>query len=267
MTMSATPPTVLVTGSSRGLGRGIALELAAGGCSVAIHAGSNRAAAEEASALCRGRAVSPEQIFPIVIGDVGDPAVRRRIFNEALAALDGHLDAFVSNAGITSPERKDVVQADESGFDRVMAVNVAGPHFLAQRCARHWLANPGASRLATGYKLIFVSSVSAVMASTNLGDYCMSKAALAMAAQVWAVRLAAHGVQVVELRPGIMATDMTAGVKEKYDPMIAGGVVPQRRWGTPEDTGKAVRSIIEGDWPFSNGAVIHIDGGLNLSRL
>ncbi|MGI8604948.1 MAG: 3-ketoacyl-ACP reductase [Verrucomicrobiales bacterium] len=260
-------PTVLVTGSSRGLGRGIAVELAAAGCSVAIHAAGNRTAADETVAACRERALSSTQCFTIVLGDLADDAARRKVFDETLAALDGHLDAFVSNAGITSPGRKDVTEADEAGFERVVSVNVRGPHFLAQSCARHWIANEGRSRLGTGYKMIFVSSVSAVMASTNRGDYCMSKAALAMCAQVWALRLAAHGVQVVELRPGIMATDMTANVKEKYDPIIAGGTVPQRRWGSPEDVGKAVRSIIEGDWPFSSGAVIYIDGGLSLQRL
>jgi NAD(P)-dependent dehydrogenase (short-subunit alcohol dehydrogenase family) len=265
--MMSSSPTALVTGSSRGLGRGIALELAAAGCSVAIHGASNQSAAEETAAACRRRAQSSSQKFPIILGDVAEDAARQRLFDEALAAFDGHLDAFVSNAGISSPGRLDVVDAGEAGFDRVMAVNVRGPHFLAKNCARYWLANAGRSRLGAGYKLIFVSSVSAVMASTNRGDYCMSKAALAMAAQVWALRLGPHGIQVVEIRPGIMATDMTAGVKEKYDAIIEGGMVPQRRWGAPEDVGKAVRSIVEGDWPFSTGAVICVDGGLTVPRL
>ncbi len=261
------PPTVLVTGASRGLGRGIALELAAAGCSVAIHGATNQAAAEETSAACHAAAPNPAQIFPIILGNLADDSPRRLVFEAALAAFDGHLDAFVSNAGITSPGRKDVTEADEAGFDQVMATNVRGPHFLAQSCARLWIEREGLSRLSTGYKMIFVTSVSVEMASVNRGDYCMSKAALAMAAQVWALRLAPHGVQVVEVRPGIMATDMTAGVKEKYDAKISAGMVPQRRWGTPDDVGRACRSVVEGDWPFSTGAVIHVDGGLALRQL
>ncbi len=261
------PPTVLVTGASRGLGRGIATQLAAAGCSVAIHAGAAREPAEETAALCRDLAPDPAQIFPVVVGDVADDAARRALFDEALAAFGGHLDAFVSNAGITSPGRKDVVEADEAGFDRVFGVNLRGAHFLAQSAARVWLEREGQSRLATGYKLVFISSVSATMVSINRGDYCMTKAALAMSAQVWAARLAPHGVQTIELRPGIMLTDMTAGVKDKYDAKITGGLVPQKRWGTPDDVGRAVRSIIDGDWPFSNGAVITLDGGLTIPQL
>jgi len=146
-------------------------------------------------------------------------------------------------------------------------VNLKGPYFLSQLAARHWLANPGKSALAAGYQLIFVSSLSANTASVSRGEYCISKAGVAMASQLYATRLAAEGVHVTELRPGIMATDMTAGVKEKYDKLLAEGLVPQMRWGKPEDVGHAVAAILAGAFPFSTGDVINIDGGFHLRRL
>ncbi|HET8647637.1 MAG TPA: SDR family oxidoreductase, partial [Vicinamibacteria bacterium] len=152
-------------------------------------------------------------------------------------------------------------------FDELVAVNLKGPYFLSQAAARHWLERPGQSRLPGGYKLVFVSSISAYMASVNRGDYCVSKAGLAMASQLWASRLAAEGVQVFEVRPGIMATDMTAGVKEKYDRLIAEGLVPQARWGTAEDVGRAVSALVRGHFPFSTGDVVNVDGGMHLRRL
>ena len=157
----------------------------------------------------------------------------------------------------------------EESFDELVAVNLKGPYFLSQLAARHWLESGqrGRARLPGGYKLVFVSSASAVRVSTNRGEYCVSKAGLAMAAKLFAVRLAAEGAQVYEVRPGIMATDMTAGVKDKYDRLIAGGLVPQGRWGTPEDVGAAVVAILGGAFPFSTGEVINVDGGLHLERL
>jgi NAD(P)-dependent dehydrogenase (short-subunit alcohol dehydrogenase family) len=260
-------PTVLVTGSSRGLGKGVALELAKQGYSVAIHYASNREAAEATAAACEATKINSEQTFPVVGGDVSCADARQKLFDATLAAFDGRLDALVNNAGITSPGRKDILDATEEGFDTVMGVNLKGPHFLSQLAARHWLANPGQSALSTGYKLVFVTSVSATMVSTNRADYCISKAALGMSAQVFAARLANEGIQVVEFRPGIMATDMTAGVKEKYDPIIASGVVPQRRWGQPQDVGSAVGAFLAGHLAFCTGEVIYLDGGLHLPRL
>ncbi len=260
------PPVVLVTGSSRGLGRGVAESLAAAGYSVAIHYANNREAAGKAAEACRKLAASPGQKFAIVGGNVGLAADRQRLFDQTLEAF-GHLDALVNNAGIAPRARADITEATEEIFDEVIAVNLKGPYFLSQLAAKYWLAHPGASRLSTGYKLIFVSSLSASAASVNRGEYCISKAGLAMASQLWAVRLAAEGVQVLELRPGIMATDMTSGVKEKYDKLLAEGIVPQKRWGTPSDVGKAVESILAGHFPFSMGDVINIDGGFHLRRL
>ncbi len=259
-------PTALVTGASRGLGRGVALELAQAGFSVAINFASNHAAAESAAAECQQAAASPAQTFPLVGGDLSDPAARREVFDGTVAAF-GRIDLLVNNAGITSPGRKDITEATEEGWDLVMGVNLKGPHFLTQLVANHWLTHSGRSVLPGGFKLIFVNSVSATMASTNRGDYCISKAGLGMCAQLWALRLAEAGIQVVELRPGIMETDMTSGVKGKYDPMIQAGTVPLRRWGQPADVGKAVRSFACGDWPFCTGEVIYLDGGLHLPRL
>lgn len=259
-------PGILVTGSSRGLGRGIALRLAAAGYSVAIHYAANKAAADQTAEDCRAAATSPGQKFPVVRGNVGNADDRGHMMDEVLSAF-GHLDALVNNAGIAPRVRADVTEATEDVFDEVMAVNLKGPYFLSQLAARHWLANPGKSRLPGGCKLVFVSSLSADTVSINRGEYCISKAALAMATKLWAVRLAESGVSVLELRPGIMATDMTAGVKDKYDKLLAEGIVPQKRWGDPEDVGRAVEAILAGAFPFSTGDVINIDGGFHLRRL
>lgn len=264
--MVAAPPVVLVTGSSRGLGRGVAEVLAQAGFSVAVHYASNQNAAYATAAACVKLAPHAEQQFIPVGGNIGLATDRQRLFDEVLAAY-GHLDALINNAGIAPRIRADITGASEEIFDQVIEVNLKGPYFLSQLAARYWLANPGKSRLSSGYKLLFVTSLSANTASVNRGEYCISKAGLAMATQLWAVRLADAGVQVLELRPGIMATDMTAGVKEKYDRLLAEGIVPQKRWGTPNDVGLAAKSILEGHFPFSTGDVINLDGGFHLRRL
>jgi NAD(P)-dependent dehydrogenase (short-subunit alcohol dehydrogenase family) len=260
------PAAVLVTGASRGLGRGIAEELARSGLSVAVHYVQNRAAAEETAAACRALAPHPGQRFPVVTGDLARAPDREALVTASLAAL-GRIDALVNNAGVAPPVRADLLEATEASFDEVLAVNLKGPYFLSQLVARHFLAHRGRARLPGGYKLVFVSSMSAHTVSVNRGEYCVSKAGVAMTARLFAARLAADEVQVFELRPGIMATDMTAGVKEKYERLIAEGLVPQGRWGTPRDVGLAVAAILGGQFPFSTGAVIPIDGGAHLRRL
>jgi 3-oxoacyl-[acyl-carrier protein] reductase len=259
-------PSVLVTGASRGLGRGVAVAAAAEGLSVAINYASNRAAADETAALCRAVAPGAEQRFVPLRADVGRRADRLALFDATLEAF-GRLDALVNNAGIAPRERADLTEATEESFEEVVRTNLEGPHFLTQRVARHWLEKGYPPALPGGFKIVFITSISADTASVNRGEYCVSKAGLAMASQLWAVRLAAENVQVLELRPGIMATDMTAGVKDRYDRLIAEGLVPQRRWGSAEDVGRAVRAVLAGHFPFTTGDVIHLDGGFHIRRL
>jgi 3-oxoacyl-[acyl-carrier protein] reductase len=259
-------PVVLVTGSSRGLGRGIAIHCARAGCNVGVHYQGNEAAARETIRLCAETASSPTQKFVPLQADIGVAADRLRLFEKLLTNF-GRLDALVNNAGMAPRVRADITEASEESYDEVMGVNLKGPYFLSQLAARHWLKHPDQSALPTGYKLIFITSISADTASVNRGEYCLSKAGLAMACQLWATRLANDGVQVFEIRPGIMETDMTAGVKEKYDKLIAEGLVPQKRWGTPADVGLAVEAILKGSFPFSTGQVISVDGGFHLKRL
>ena len=259
-------PSVLITGASRGLGRGVAIEAAAQGLSVAINYASNRAAADETAGLCRAVAARDDQRFVPIQGDIAQRADRLRIVDESLAEF-GRLDALVNNAGIAPRVRADVTEATEESFEEVIRTNLMGPYFLTQRVANHWLERRYPAALPGGFKIVFITSISADTASVNRGDYCISKAGLAMTSQLWAVRLAAAGIQVLELRPGIMATDMTAGVKDKYDKLIAEGLVPQGRWGSAEDVGRAVRAILAGAFPFTTGEVIHLDGGFHLRRL
>jgi NAD(P)-dependent dehydrogenase (short-subunit alcohol dehydrogenase family) len=173
----------------------------------------------------------------------------------------------VNNAGVAPRVRADIADATEESFEELLRVNLQGPYFLTQAVVRHWLDRRPEPALPGGHKVVFITSISADTASVNRGDYCISKAGLAMAAQLWAVRLAKEGISVVEVRPGLMATDMTAVSKKKYDQLIAGGLVPQGRWGTAEDVGLAVRSVIAGNLPFSTGSVITVDGGLHVRRL
>ena len=278
-------PTALVTGSSRGLGRGIAVELASAGFSVAIHYAGNEEAARETLGLCadaagrRRDSRSPEtgaparvdtgkagQRFEAFRADLSDPASRAALARDVFSAF-GTLDALVNNAGMAPRVRADILEASEDSFDELIATNVRGPYFLTRDVARLWLAGPRDTPLPGGRKVVFVTSISAETASTTRGDYCMSKAALSMAAKLWAARLAPEGIPVYEIRPGIMLTDMTSGVKEKYDALLAQGLVPQGRWGTPEDTGKAVRALLEGAFPFSAGGIFDVDGGFHVSRL
>jgi 3-oxoacyl-[acyl-carrier protein] reductase len=256
----------LVTGAGRGLGRGIALQLAEHGCSVVINYAQNSAAAEEAAEACRRVAKSGLQQFITVQADIGTLGARKHLLERTLAHF-GRIDALVNNAGMAPRTRADIVVATEDSFEEIIRTNLQGPYFMTQQVVAHWLGSTAAPARGEGRKIIFVTSISADTASTHRGDYCISKAGLSMAAQLWATRVAADGIQVIEVRPGIMATDMTAGVREKYDALLAQGLVPQMRWGTPEDVGRAVRSIIAGDFPFSTGAVIPVDGGFNLRRL
>ncbi|NRA37219.1 MAG: 3-ketoacyl-ACP reductase [Planctomycetes bacterium] len=259
-------PVVLVTGASRGLGRGIAIELAKAGCSVAINFAGNKAAADECAQLCAAVQSNDQQVFFPVQADISKTDDRN---NMVAAVLDhfGHLDALINNAGIAPTERADITEASEASFEKLISTNLQGPYFLTQKVANYWLQDKPEPRLSAGFKVIFVTSISAYTASINRGDYCISKAGASMAVQLWSARLAPEGIPVYEIRPGIMKTDMTSGVTSKYDDLIANGLVPQERWGTGEDIGLAARSLIEGDFPFSSGTVIDVDGGFQLRRL
>ncbi len=259
--MPYTTPVALVTGGSRGIGRGIVLGLAGAGYDIALNYARNEEAAREVAA----KVSHQKQVCLHIQGDVGLHADRERIVKAVMDRF-GRLDLFVSNAGIAPKVRKDLLETSEESFDEVLGTNLKGPYFLGQMVAREMIhlrkRDPEARP-----RIIFVSSISASVASVNRGEYCISKAGLSMTAQLFAVRLAGEGIPVFEIRPGIIATDMTEKVKAKYDPLIADGLVPQRRWGTPEDVARVVVSIARGDLDFSTGQVIEVGGGFGLRAL
>ncbi len=257
----------LVTGASRGIGRGIALALARAGHSVAINFVSNHDAARECQQLCQGAApASSDASFEIFPGDISAASGREQLL-KAVTERFGWIDLLVNNAGVAPAERKDLLEATEESFDRLIGINLRGPYFLTQAVARLWLAGLADHAARPRPKIITISSISAYTASINRGDYCMSKAGLSMMTQLFAVRLAGEGIGVYEIRPGIVATDMTGPVKEKYDRLIAEGLTPIARWGTPEDVGRAVVAIARDQFPFSTGEVINVDGGFHIRRL
>jgi NAD(P)-dependent dehydrogenase (short-subunit alcohol dehydrogenase family) len=263
--MAQAIPVILVTGASRGLGRGIATELAGKGYSVVINYAGNAKAADETVALCQKAAISTGQKFVTVQANIAIGADRKRLVAESIEKM-GRLDALVNNAGIAPRVRADLTEASEESFDEVIGTNLKGPYFLTQAVANYWLQQKPTSLLAGGFKIIFVTSMSVYTASVNRGDYCISKAGLGMVNKLWAARLATEGAQVFEIRPGIMETDMTSGVKGKYDALLD-TLVPQKRWGQPSDVGRAVCAIIGGGFPFSTGEVFNVDGGFHLQRL
>ncbi|RIK80329.1 MAG: 3-ketoacyl-ACP reductase [Planctomycetota bacterium] len=253
--------TAFVTGGSRGIGLGIARALAAEGWRLAIN--GIRSEGEVRDVLQSLRSLAPQVEY--LRGDVALAADRTRCL-DAIDAGFGRLDLLVNNAGIAPPRRDDVLEATEESFDRVFAVNLKGPYFLTQAVARWMIVQRQADASFAGC-IVNISSVSAKLASINRGDYCMARAGTSMATRLWAVRLAEYGIRVYEIRPGIIATDMTAGVKEKYDRLIAEGLTLQRRWGQPEDVGRAVAMLARGDLPYSTGQAIHVDGGMTIGRL
>jgi 3-oxoacyl-[acyl-carrier protein] reductase len=261
----------LITGASRGIGRGIALNLAKLGYDLVVNYVSNIKAARQTAADCVAQAqTSRKKIRAEVFqADISRRADRAKLIAFAQAKF-GRLDLLVNNAGVAPETRADILQAGEESFDRLMAINVKGPYFLTQLAAR-WMIEQceTARKSAAEYcpKIITISSISAYTASTDRGDYCVAKAALSMLTPLYAARLAEHGINVYEIRPGIIATDMTGPVKAKYDKLIAEGLTPIKRWGTPEDVGKAVAAIAEGLLPFSTGEIINVDGGFHFRRL
>ncbi len=262
----------LITGASRGIGRGIALALARLGHDLVINYVRNTVAAEQTARDCDVAASTLGKTIRAAIcpADISQSADRKKLI-EFTKAQFGRLDLLVNNAGVAPDVRADILEASEESFDRLIAINVKGPYFLTQLAAKWMIAQCGApnSDSACSYrpKIITISSISAYTASTNRGDYCVSKAALSMLTPLFASRLAEHGINVYEIRPGVIATDMTGPVKEKYDQLIAEGLTPIQRWGTPEDIGRAVAAIASDAFPFSTGEVINVDGGFHLRRL
>ncbi|MGH9802948.1 MAG: 3-ketoacyl-ACP reductase [Blastocatellia bacterium] len=257
-------PISIVTGAGRGIGRGIAVELAKLGHAVAINYAGNSAAAEECLQLVRsagGEGVT-------IRADISIAEDRARLVAETLAAF-GRIDLLVNNAGVAPNVRADLLDAGEESFDRLININLKGPYFLTQLVAKQMIEQVRGN-VASSFglpRVITITSVSAYTASVNRGDYCVAKAGLAMMTSLFAARLAEFGINVYEVRPGVIATDMTEGVKEKYDKMIEQGAWPIRRWGLPEDVGRAVAAIARGDFPFSTGEVINVDGGFHLRTL
>ena len=256
----ATRPVALVTGGRRGIGAAIAVELAATGCDVA-YTDLLPAAADDpvrtGIEAAGGRALYVES-------DLADLESHKPLI-EGVTAWGGGLDVLVNNAGIGSPRRGDLLSLTPEDFDLVVGVNLRGTFFLSQRAAR-WMA---AHRRGDGFRrsIVTIGSVSAEMASPERGAYCVSKAGLAMATRLLALRLADEGISVFEVRPGIVRTDMTAGVAERYDRMIAEGVSPIRRWGEPADVARAAAALVRGDFAFATGTVVYVDGGLSIQRL
>ncbi|HXI16167.1 MAG TPA: 3-ketoacyl-ACP reductase [Chloroflexota bacterium] len=260
----------LITGASRGIGRGIALELARlGGYDLAINYASNEEAAIETARECQAIAQEAGHTIRAVIvrADVSEAKDRAGLIGFMRRELE-RLDLLVNNAGVAPSIRADILEAGEESFDRLIGINLKGPYFLTQLAARYMIEQLGGLAATPGaMNVVTVTSISAYTASVNRGDYCISKAGLAMHTQLWASRLAEHGIGVFEVQPGIIETDMTAGVKERYSTLFAQGLTPFKRWGTPEDVGKAVVSVAAGSFPYSTGMTIDVDGGFRLRRL
>ncbi|HID77426.1 MAG TPA: 3-ketoacyl-ACP reductase [Planctomycetaceae bacterium] len=252
---------VLVTGGSRGIGRGICLELGRLGYAVAVNYARRRDAAEEV--VSRITAAGGQAVA--VQGDVALTDDRRELIEKTLQDF-GRLDVLVNNAGITSPGRKDLLEATEEGWDLVFGVNLKGAFFLSQLAAKEMIRLIRQERIPDG-KIINISSISAYVVSTNRADYCMTKAAMGMMTKLFAQRLADERIRVYEICPGVIESDMTAPVKEKYDRLIAEGLWPIRRWGYPSDVARAVAAVVSDYFPFSTGDRINVDGGFHIRRL
>ncbi len=249
--------TALVTGGQQGIGLGIARALIAAGYKVALASRSTPDKPVVKAALAE---LGPSAIY--VQHDVSDIDHVPALLDQVEADL-GPITALINNAGVGAPVRGDMLDLKPENWDFVQNINLRGPFFLAQEVARRMLEQPQ----ETYRSITFVTSVSATMVSIERAEYCVSKAAAAMMAQLFAVRMAPHGIGVFELRPGIIATEMTAGVRDKYNDRIEGGLIPAARWGEPKDIGSVVVPLVQGQMHFATGAAIPVDGGLSISRL
>jgi 3-oxoacyl-[acyl-carrier protein] reductase len=251
----------LVTGGTRGIGFAVAHALAREGLDLAVCGlREERAVADALQAL---RSQGAEVLYGQC--DVAQRDARGAML-AAIRKQFGRLHVLVNNAGIAPRERRDILEATEESFEHVVRTNLQGPYFLTQAVAK-WMVEQKKADANFAGCIVNVSSISATVASVNRGEYCISKAGVAMATQLWAARLGEFAIPVYEVRPGVIKTDMTAGVREKYDKLFSEGLAIQRRWGMPDDVGKAVASLVRGDFAYSTGQVIGVDGGLTLQRL
>lgn len=260
MTIS-TKLVALVTGGSRGIGFGCASKLAELGFNVAINGMRDESAVSEP--IEKLKALGADVLY--CQGDIGSSEARAQM----LAKIKDHfgrLNVLVNNAGVAPKERKDLLEASEDSFDYVIGTNVKGPYFLSQAAA-NWMIKQKAADTEGFYAIINIGSISATVASVNRGDYCVAKAGIAMMSSLFAARLGEYDIPVYEIRPGVTKTDMTSGVTDKYDALIEDGLCVTKRWGFPEDIGKAVGALASGQFPYSTGQVIMVDGGLTLPRL
>jgi len=253
--------TALITGGSRGIGLGIATELAKAGFNLAINGVRNENSVQ--SVLDELKDFGVEVIY--AQGDISKKEEREKILQTVISKF-GKLNILINNAGIAPKERKDILEAGEESFNHVLNVNLKAPYFLTQLVATHMVEMKNRDVEFQGC-IINVSSISATVASVNRGEYCISKAGIAMATKLWAARLGEFNIPVYEIQPGVIKTDMTAGVTEKYDNLFEQGLTIQKRWGLPEDVGKVASAMATGMMPYSTGQVVLVDGGLTVQRL
>jgi len=251
----------LITGAGRGIGLGIAKALASEGSDIVIADIHEEQAV--GPALEELRRLGAATLY--CRADVSDRGAREKML-EAVRNRFGRLNILVNNAGVAPKVRADVLEATEESFEWVMKINLQGPYFLTQAVAR-WMIELKRNDPSFEACIVNISSISATVASPSRGEYCISKAGVSMATQLWAARLGEFGIPVYEIRPGIIRTDMTAAVQAKYDKLIAEGLLVQSRWGLPEDIGRAVAMLARGDLAYSTGQVIMVDGGFSVRRL
>jgi 3-oxoacyl-[acyl-carrier protein] reductase len=251
----------IITGASRGIGAGIALALAQAGWSIVINYRGNKKAADKTAENIQnlgGKCL-------LVQADISNNSDRQNLLDQTIQKF-GQIDLLINNAGMAPKQRLDILETTEESYDQVMSVNLKGPFFLSQLIANE-MVDLIQSKKIKNPRIVNIGSISAYVSSPNRGEYCLSKAGMGMMTALFADRLAEFGIGVYEVRPGIIETDMTSGVKQKYDKLIGDGLTPIRRWGKPDDVAKAVVSIAEGNFPFSTGEIINVDGGFHMQRL